>query len=136
MAETDKRKRRRIRPAPTVRQQAEKAQADAAKPKREKRSRVGSVFKTIFKPFKVFKKVGKYRVLRAIGKVFSFVGKIIWPVYFRNSWRELRLVTWPGWKLSWSLTYAVIIFAVIFGAFVAGLDYGLDKAFRHLLIGK
>jgi preprotein translocase SecE subunit len=73
------------------------------------------------------------------GKVFAFkpialLGKIIFPVYFRQSWRELRLVTWPNWKESRQLTYAVLVFAVIFGIAIAVVDYGLDKIFKHVLL--
>jgi preprotein translocase SecE subunit len=62
------------------------------------------------------------------------IGKIIFPVYFRKSWQELRLVTWPNWKESRRLTFAVLVFAVIFGAVIAAVDYGLDKIFRSILL--
>ncbi|HVS58907.1 MAG TPA: preprotein translocase subunit SecE [Candidatus Saccharimonadales bacterium] len=136
MAEVSKPKRRRVRPAPTVRERAEKAQAEASKPKRQKSSRVGKALKVAFKPLAFLGVLGKFRIVQVLGKVFRFIGKILWPAYFRNSWRELRLVSWPSWKQSRRLTYAVIIFAVLFGGIIYGLDFGLDKAFRHLLIGK
>lgn len=68
-------------------------------------------------------------------KVFNILGKILWPPYFRNSWKELRQVTWPSRSETWKLTLAVIIFAVIFGALVALVDYGLDKVFKKLILG-
>lgn len=136
MAEASKPKRRRIRTASTVRERAEKAQAEASKPKRQKSSRIGKVLRVLFKPFASLGALGKFRVVRGSGKVFRFIGKIIWPTYIRNAWKELRLVSWPSWRESRRLTYAVIIFAVLFGGLVYGLDFGLDKAFRHLLIGK
>jgi preprotein translocase SecE subunit len=70
---------------------------------------------------------GRFRVVR-------IVGRIVLPRYFRRSFRELRQVTWPNRRQSWKLTYAVIIFSLIFGALVAGVDYGLDKLFKELII--
>lgn len=64
----------------------------------------------------------------------KFIGRIIGLRFIRNSWRELRTVTWPTWKESVRLTGAVIIFAVIFGAFIAVVDYGLDKVFKQILL--
>ena len=76
---------------------------------------------------------------RTLGKIFAFkplalIGKIILPVYFRQSWQELRLVTWPTWKESRQLTYAVLFFAIVFGIVIAVVDYGLDKIFRGILL--
>jgi preprotein translocase SecE subunit len=62
------------------------------------------------------------------------LGKVLFPAYLRNSWQELRLVTWPNWKQSRQLTSAVLIFAIIFGAVIALVDYGLDKVFRSILL--
>lgn len=73
------------------------------------------------------KRTAQLKPLRAIGKVLV-------PAYFRNSWRELRLVTWPTWKQSRQLTFAVLVFAVLFGAAIALVDYGLDKVFRNVLL--
>lgn len=67
-------------------------------------------------------------------KFFRIVGKILWPTYFRESWKELRQVTWPNRRETWQLTLAVIIFAIIFGLLVAAVDYGLDKVFRKLIL--
>ena len=69
-----------------------------------------------------------------IGKVLSLIGKVLLPVYVRNSWKELKLVTWPSLKLSRQLTFAVLMFAVVFGAAIAGVDWGLDKLFRQVLL--
>lgn len=67
-------------------------------------------------------------------KPVQAVGKVLLPAYLRNSWRELKLVTWPTWKQSRQLTFAVLVFAVIFGALIAVVDYGLDKVFRNILL--
>ena len=49
--------------------------------------------------------------MRPVRKVLSVIGKVIFPTYFRDSWRELRLVTWPNWEQSRQLTFAVLVFA-------------------------
>ncbi len=67
-------------------------------------------------------------------KVIRIIGRIIFPRYFRNSWKELRLVTWPDRRTSWKLTYAVIIFSVLFGTIVFGVDTVLDKLFKEFII--
>lgn len=67
-------------------------------------------------------------------RIIRLLGRIIFPRYFRDSWHELRLVTWPNRRQSWRLTYAVIIFSVIFGGLVAIVDYGLDKLFKELIL--
>jgi preprotein translocase SecE subunit len=74
-------------------------------------------------------KLGRFRL-------FRWIGYVLLPPYFRNSWRELRKVEWPNRKQSVQLTGAVIIFAVIFGGIVAGVDFGLDKAFKEILLKK
>jgi len=67
-------------------------------------------------------------------KVFRILGFILWSPYFRNSWKELRQVTWPNGKQSRQLTTAVILFAVTFGIIIALLDFGLDKIFKQVLL--
>jgi preprotein translocase SecE subunit len=78
------------------------------------------------------------RLLKRLGKfrIFRWIGYVLLPPYFRNSWKELRKVAWPNRRQSLELTRAVIIFAVIFGALVAGVDYGLDKVFKEILLKK
>lgn len=69
--------------------------------------------------------------MRFIGR---FLNKLLLVNYFRASWQELKLVTWPGRRETWQLTLAVFIFAVVFGVAVAITDYGLDKIFRKVLV--
>jgi preprotein translocase SecE subunit len=76
----------------------------------------------------------KIKALKPLFKVLSLIGKIIWPAYFRNSFKELQGVTWPGRKQGFRLTYAVLIFAIVFGVAVALVDYGLGKVFKSLLL--
>lgn len=76
---------------------------------------------------------------RAIGKlgrfrVFRVIGRILLPKYVRNSWRELRMVSWPDRSTTWRLTYAVIVFSIIFGLIVAGVDFVLNKVFKEIIL--
>jgi preprotein translocase subunit SecE len=69
-----------------------------------------------------------------IAKPFKFVGHYVIPPYFRNSWRELQLVTWPTRKQTRQLTVAVIMFSIVLGTFVALLDLGFGKLFKQVII--
>jgi preprotein translocase subunit SecE len=62
------------------------------------------------------------------------IGRFLLPKYFRNSWQELRKVSWPDRRQTARLTFAVIAFATVFGVAIAIVDYGLDKLFRELLL--
>jgi preprotein translocase SecE subunit len=128
--ESVKPKRRLVKKAETVREKAKKAQATegTTQPRRlnATRNKAGAPFRAAGRGLK---KAGKVKPLRILGF-------IIVPPYFRNSWRELRQVTWPKLPVSLRLTFAVIVFAVVFGALVALLDFGLDKIFKEVLIKK
>ncbi len=125
-AKTAAKAKRRVKNPETFRERAMKAnEADSksGRPSGGKRAR-RKILSPVAAPFK--------RVLRL--KPFRIIGKVIVPVYLRNSWQELRKVTWPSWKESRQLTFAVLIFAVVFGALIATVDYGLDKVFRNILL--
>lgn len=70
-----------------------------------------------------------------LGRIGSKRIKIV-PGFIRNSWNELRQVTWPNARETVRLTFAVFIFAAIFATIVGVLDFGLDKLFREVIIGK
>jgi preprotein translocase SecE subunit len=123
-------KKRLVKNPDTFRERALKASEAADQP--DKRARLRSATSKAANP--VLQPVG-----RGLNKVFNrqpfkFLAKILLPVYFRNSWRELRLVTWPNWRQSRQLTFAVLVFATVFGASIAVVDYGLDKVFRNILL--
>ena len=124
--EKAKSSRRTIKKVESVREKTDKAVESAGKPRRLNKTtrRMGAPFRAVGRGFKW---LGKFKVMRAIGYVF-------FPPYFRNSWKELRQVTWPTFKVSLRLTAAVIIFAVVFGALVALLDFILDKVFKEVLL--
>jgi preprotein translocase subunit SecE len=122
--------KRLVKNPETFRERALKANEASDKPNQV--ARLKGVSSQVTSP--VLGPIGK-----TLGKIFAFkplalVGKIIFPVYFRQSWRELRLVTWPSWKESRRLTYAVLVFAIVFGIAIAVVDYGLDKIFRGILL--
>jgi len=124
--ETAKSKRRIVKKAESVREKAESAAQQNAKPRRLQatRRRAGAPFRAVGRGGR---KLGKF-------KPFRIIGFILVPPYFRNSWRELRQVTWPSWRESRRLTFAVVAFAIVFGCAVALLDFGLDKVFREVLL--
>jgi preprotein translocase SecE subunit len=118
-------KKRRIRPASTetLRERTEKAQLQAnaePKPKRLKGAR--AFVRGFFVP------------IRFTWRPIKWLGRHLIPRYFRNSFKELRLVTWPGRKQSRQLTQAVILFAIVFAVFISLLDFGLDKVFKRILL--
>jgi preprotein translocase SecE subunit len=129
--DSNKRKRRVLRPAAeptTLREQSEKAQAKSGQER--KRSRVGRVLSVPFRLIgRAFRPLGKFKLFRVIGYILA-------PPYIRNAWKELRLVTWPNAKQTRQLVFAVIVFSVVFGGIVAVVDYGLDKAFRAIILKK
>lgn len=113
-------KKKPTKQARTLRQSAEAS----AKPKKR---RLKAPARSIAKPFKsVSQAVRKGKT----GKVARFIV----PKYFRNSWRELREVTWPDRKQTIKLTFAVIAFATVFGLLIALIDFLLDKVFRQLFL--
>ncbi len=124
--------KRKLRPAQTIREKSETAKTE--KPK--KKSRRSVIYGSIKKPFqKLGKFLNQYKAFRIIAKVLRFIGRIIVPAYLRNSWKEIKLVTWPSRRETYRLTVAVIGFAIIIGAVVASLDYGLTRLFRIIILG-
>lgn len=126
--EAKKPKRRMVKKVESVREKTEKS---SQPPKPKKTGVLRLALRYIGAPFRwvgrKLAKLGKFKVLRIIGR-------ILWPTYFRNSWKELRQVTWPNRRETWQLTLAVIIFSVIFGVLIAVVDFGLDKGFKQLIL--
>ena len=119
-------KKRQVKNPETFRERALKVSESEDKPVKISRLKVFLV--------RVFGPAGK--ILRKLSnfKPIKLIGKIIFPSYFRSSWRELKQVTWPSWRQSRQLTFAVLLFAFIFGALIAVVDFGLDKLFRNILL--
>lgn len=123
---SSKSKRKLRKPVETVREKAAKQEAVAAQPRRLHKTR-----HWFFAPFRA---VGSFfHILNKI-KPFRIIGFILVPPFLRRSWRELRQVTWPTFKVSRQLTLAVVIFAIVFGVLVAAFDFVLDKLFKEVLL--
>ncbi len=133
MADKPKTKRKLRTSTETVRQKAQ-AVTDAPIKKR----RIRSTASKVVRPIKVARKIGKqeYYLPLPDNRVGRFMNKrrYVIPRYFRESWAELKQVTWPDRKETTKLTLAVFAFAIIFGILVAVVDYGLDIIFRKVVL--
>ena len=124
---------RKVKNPETFRERAIKASEQSLQP--DRRSRLRNVASRPAQPVaSAARRVGQNKRLRQISKPFRLLGRIIFPKYFRNSYRELRQVKWPDRSESRQLTFAVLAFAVVFGILIAIVDYGLDKLFREVLL--
>ncbi len=125
--------KRRVRPSETIRERAIKSAHEPQKPRR-----IRKTAGVVTKPIKAAGRVGKkeYYLPMPDTKIGQFLNKrrSVIPRYFRESWQELKEVTWPGRKETVQLTFAVFIFAIVFGLLVAVTDYGLDKVFKRILL--
>lgn len=128
--EPAERPKRRLRaPSETVREKAVKHQLRADAPQKP------SLFGALINGFLLFpRKIGRGIAGLQRFRVFRWVGYVVAPVYIRNSWRELKQVTWPNFKTTLGLVKAVILFSVVFGLLIAGVDYGLDKIFKEFIV--
>lgn len=128
--ESNSKPKRQIRKVETVREQTAKTAGQT-----DKVSKGRLIWRGFTSPFRLLGRVlGKVGAFLGKYKVMRIIGRILFPTYFRNSWKELRQVTWLKWKQSRQLTTAVVIFSVIFGVVVAVLDFGLDKLFKEVLV--
>lgn len=130
VTDTDKSAKRRLRSnGETVRERTQKQQQQVNKPVKPNfaASFIWGFLWPLRQLGKLIGKLGRFRV-------FRIIARILLPRYIRNSWRELRMVTWPNRRTSWKLTYAVIVFSIIFGVIVAIVDFALDKLFKELII--
>lgn len=129
----EKKKPRLRKPPITQREKAEQARLDQekaeSKPKlkakaKHQAGRAGGFLKN------------EYYLPMPKNRFGSFLNKRrrLMPKYFRDSWAEIKLVTWPGRKETWRLTLAVFIFAIIFSTLVGILDKGLDILFKDIIL--
>jgi preprotein translocase SecE subunit len=127
--------KKRIRKGPqTVRERAR----DAASAKDKKPRRLRRASGVAARPLKAVRRLGRkeYYLPLPDSRLGRFLNKrrSLVPRYFRESWQELRLVTWPGRKETWQLSLAVFIFAIVLGLAVSVVDYGLNNLFRKVLL--
>lgn len=141
-----KRIKRRLKSAPTLREQTAQQSAAEKKPSRIKKI-INAPFVLIFRVIKavalfiarspigrIAVAVWKSRVFTPIRFIFKLLAKITLLSYFANAFRELRLVVWPNASTTWRLTGAVLMFGIVFGCFIAGIDYILEKGFREVIL--
>lgn len=140
--------KRRLRSTPTIREQVALNADDT------KVSKKSVVKKVLSAPFRFAKNV-IVRISRLIAKSFigvfavklwksklfipvrfivKIIAKVLFISYFKKSWEELRLVTWPNTNTTVRLTFAVIMFAFVFGFIVAGMDFVFEKLFREVIL--
>ena len=128
-----KKAKRQVKNPETFRERALKAVDAANKPDKPSRLRQGGG-KVLGPVAKTGRNLSKSKRLKPVRKPLRVASKFILVGYLNRSWQELRLVTWPSRKESRRLTFAVLVFAVVFGAAIAGVDWGLDKVFKQLLL--
>lgn len=129
----DSRPKRTVKNPETFRERAIKATIEGDKPKQK--ARIWKLLGGLFKPVRAAgRAIVGFPLFKPLRKPLRIIGLIIFPKYFRNSWQELKLVTWPTWKESLRLTWAVLLFATIFGTAVALVDLGLDDVFKRILL--
>jgi preprotein translocase subunit SecE len=132
-------KARVVKNPESFRQRAIKASQE--KPKNQK---LNSLFKPIKKLFflsaqlmkRIHSQYQKSILGKKLKKPLHIISTILFLSYLKNSFIELKMVTWPTWKQSRKLTFAVLAFAVVFGAAIAGVDWLLGKIFKDILLGK
>lgn len=125
--------KRRVKNPETFRERALKAAEGKGQP--GKLDAVKQAKTKVTTPVATFgQRLWKIKLVRVVATPFRWLGRILLPTYVRESFQELRMVQWPGFKLSLRLTFAVLVFSLAIGAAIAGVDYVLDKAFREILI--
>jgi len=68
-----------------------------------------------------------------IGNWLKKDGRLM-PKYFRDSYRELQKVVWPGRKETWKLFIAVTIFSLVLAAIIAGADIFFEEIIERLIL--
>ncbi len=118
----------------TVRERAEKAaEKRTHEPRRRKVATAAAkpvkgvrrALKREFHPIKTpDNKVGRF-----LGKKRGFI-----PKYLKDSFSELKLVSWPTFRQAVGLTLNVIVFSVAIGVFVKIVDYGFEKIVKGVIL--
>ena len=127
-------KKSRVRKTETMRDKAQKAETSKQKPRR-----LNKTANAVKKPFKKAKDIGTteyYLITPSEKGIRGFLTKRrrFIPKYFRDSYKELKLVTWPNRRETLRLMWAVFIFAIVFGLLITVVDYGLEKLFREAFL--
>lgn len=107
----------------SVRERAERAISEASKPAK----RPDEIKTDAKKPSKLRLRKGEKKDKKP--RRFHII-----PRYFRESFSELRQVTWPNRKDTFKLTTAVILFSITFSALVGGVDYVFSIIFKRVFL--
>jgi preprotein translocase SecE subunit len=134
MAEAKKSKPSIGKKRETIRERADKSAARSARAPRTRKfasavgrpvGKVRSALKKEYTPLKTGdSKVGKF-----LGRRSRFT-----PMYFIDSVREMRKVSWPSRRQVASLTLAVFMFSFFLSAIIKAMDYGFDKLFKNVIL--
>lgn len=139
MAKTPRQPRRKpLKKAETVRERATKSQDKLGKvPRRRKMSGMatkpaGKAFRFLGQSLNIHEShEDRSKIYRFLTKHRSFV-----PSYFRQSFSEILLVTWPTFREVMRLTGAVVLFSVVFALIISGLDWLLEKGFQEVILNE
>lgn len=130
---TESKAPRRRKTPETVRERADK---QAAKSNKQPSKLKGK----IYRPLSVIRRTAakEYHPIRLpedkkVGRVLNKRVRFV-PKFVRNSWAEMRLVTWPSPKNALRLTLAVIVFSAVFAILVQVLDFVFNKLFKEILL--
>ncbi|MFT4532404.1 MAG: preprotein translocase SecE subunit [Candidatus Saccharimonadales bacterium] len=116
----------------TMRESAAKTRASQSKPKRVRKAAeavskpVSATGAALTQEFHLFE--------RKEGGNFYTKSRKLSPAFMRNSWLEIKQVTWPGRRETWRLVFSVFLFAIAMGTIIAVLDYGLEKVLREIIL--
>ena len=69
-------------------------------------------------------------------KVGKWLGKDVkWlPKYFRDSYKELKRVVWPGRKETWRMFFAVITFSIFMAVIIVIVDNIFERIIERLFL--
>lgn len=118
----------------TVRERADKSTKKANNQPRTRKlasaavkqgGRVTTALKKEYVPFKT----GESKAGKFLGKRSRLT-----PMYFIDSFKELKKVTWPTKRTAAKLTLAVFLFSFGLSALVKAIDYGFDRLFKEVIL--
>lgn len=76
----------------------------------------------------------KSKIGKQLTKSRNASDHVPFATYVKESWRELRKVTWPSRKESIVLTLAVIVFTAMFALFTVIADFGINEVVERILL--
>lgn len=129
MAAPDEDKKNTRKKVESVRERAERAISEAAKP--AKAQNLTPAEETRRKQIKLLGRLKRNKTPNPDKKPRRFH---FFPKFIRNAFNEIKLVTWPDRITTTKLSFAVIIFATIFSILVSLVDYGFGHLFKRIFI--